>query len=197
MPIIFKKWMGKMPLLDHFGLLAPFYERFIQFREPEKIIQRLNLPVEGTVLDAGGGTGRVSASFDGLAGVIIVADLSWDMLRQAQQKNGLQVVNTHTEALPFPNQYFDRILMVDALHHVCNHQETADELWRVLKPGGRILIEEPDVRTFSVKMVAIAEKLALMRSHFLSPPRIEVLFPEATQIRTELENYNAFILIDK
>ena len=186
-----------MPLLDHFGLLAPFYERFIQFREPEKIIQQLNLPVEGAVLDAGGGTGRVSASFDGLAGAIIVADLSWGMLRQAQQKNGLQVVNTHTEALPFPNLYFDRILMVDALHHVCNHQETADELWRVLKPGGRILIEEPDVRTFSVKMVAIAEKLALMRSHFLSPPRIEALFPEATQIRTEMENYNAYILIDK
>ena len=187
-----------MPILDHFGLLAPFYERFIQPQEPEKISQRLNLPVDGAILDAGGGTGRVSHALSGLAGKIIVADLSTGMLRQAIQKDGLRVVNAHTEALPFPDQSFERILMVDALHHVCNHQETADELWRVLKPGGRILIEEPDVRTFSIKLVALAEKLALMRSHFLSPPKIEALFPMASgQIRTERDGYNAYILIDK
>jgi ubiquinone/menaquinone biosynthesis C-methylase UbiE len=187
-----------MPLLDHFGLAAPFYERFIQLREPEKISQRLNLPVDGVVLDAGGGTGRVSEALTGLAGKIVVVDLSDGMLRQAKQKGGLQVVNSHTEALPFPDQSFERILLVDALHHVCDHQETADELWRVLKPGGRILIEEPDVRNFSIKLLALAEKLALMRSHFLSPPKIEALFPRsASQIRTEMDGYNAYILIDK
>ena len=187
-----------MPLLDHFGWVAPFYEKFIQLREPEKTIRRLGLPVEGAILDAGGGTGRVSESFRGQAGRIVVADLSVGMLRQAQRKNGLQVVNSHTEALPFADASFERVVMVDALHHVCDHQETANELWRVLKPGGKILIEEPDVRTFPVKMIAIAEKLALMRSHFLSPPRIEALFPGgACQIRTELEDANAYILIEK
>ena len=97
-----------MPLLDHFGWIAPFYEKFIQLREPEKTIRRLDLPVEGAILDAGGGTGRVSESFRGLAGRIVIADLSAGMLRQAQQKNGLQVVNTHTEALPFPDASFER-----------------------------------------------------------------------------------------
>ncbi len=57
--------------------------------------------------------------------------------------------------------------MVNALHHVCNQQETVNELWRTLQPGGRIVIEEPDVRTFAVKLFALGEKLALMRSHFL------------------------------
>ena len=124
-----------MPLLDHFGLLAPFYERFIQLREPDKLIQRLNLPVGGAVLDAGGGTGRVSAALNGLAGKIIVADLSTGMLQQVRQKNGLQAVNSHTEALPFPADSFERIIMIDALHHVCNHRDTAAELWRVLNPA--------------------------------------------------------------
>jgi hypothetical protein len=47
-------------------------------------------------------------------------------------------------------------------------------------------------------LVALAEKLALMRSHFLSPPRIGSLFnyPNA-EIRMEFESYNAWIIVDK
>ena len=51
----------------------------------------------------------------------------------------------------------------------------------VLKPGGSIVIEEPDIRKFTVKLIALAEKITLMRSHFLSPDKIAGLFkfPEA------------------
>jgi demethylmenaquinone methyltransferase/2-methoxy-6-polyprenyl-1,4-benzoquinol methylase len=87
---------------------------------------------------------------------------------------------------------------VDALHHVIDHAATARELWRVLKPGGRILIEEPDIRTFSAKMVALAEKLALMRSHFISPTRIAGLFPyPEASLRVERDRFNAWIIVNK
>ena len=88
--------------------------------------------------------------------------------------------------------------MVDALHHVIDQAATARELWRVLKPGGRLVIEEPDIRTFSVKVVALVEKMALMRSHFLSPSQIASLFhfPDASP-RLEQEGNNAWVIIDK
>jgi len=35
---------------------------------------------------------------------------------------------------------------------------------RVLAPGGRLVIEEPDVERTPVRLIALAEKLALMRS---------------------------------
>jgi len=187
-----------MPWIDHFGILAPFYERAIPLTRVERINELVDLPEGGSLLDAGGGTGRVAQVFQGRAGRVVVADLSLGMLQEARAKNGLAPVNSHTEKLPFPEATFDRVLMVDALHHVCNQQETAAEMWRVLEPGGRIVIEEPDVRTWVVKLIALFEKLALMRSHFLAPPQIAAMFTQdGAQVRVEREGFNAWILVEK
>ncbi len=56
--------------------------------------------------------------------------------------------------------------MMDALHHMSFQKQAIGELWRVLKPGGRIVIIEPDIRRFVVKLIAIGEKIILMESHF-------------------------------
>jgi ubiquinone/menaquinone biosynthesis C-methylase UbiE len=165
-----------MPLFDHFGFLAPLYETFIPPKDLGQIWAMADLPVSGALLDAGGGTGRIAQYMRGKADPVVVADLSSKMLVEAQKKDGLLPVCSHTENLPFPDESFARIIMVDAFHHVCNQRTTVDELWRLLQPGGIIVIEEPDVRTLAVKLVALVEKLALMRSHFLSPPRIADLF---------------------
>lgn len=187
-----------MPILDHFGILAPIYDRAIPLREAEKFIEKIGLPVNGTILDAGGGTGRVAAALREKAGNTIVADLSFKMLTEAAAKGGLQLACSHSEYLPFPANSFDRVIMVDAMHHVCNHAETAAELWRVLAPGGRIVILEPDIRKISVKLVALAEKLVFMRSHFISPTAINDLFlDQSKKARIELDGWNAWVLIDK
>jgi ubiquinone/menaquinone biosynthesis C-methylase UbiE len=187
-----------MPLIDHFGVIAPYYDRLIQLREPDRLIIRADLPVNGMLLDAGGGTGRVAQKLLGLASQVVVADLSMGMLRQASIKPGLLKACLHTESMPFSDGSFERIIMVDALHHVIDQQATIAEMWRLLKPGGKIVIEEPDVRVFAVKLVALGEKMALMRSHFLSPPRIQRLFNfPGAQSKIEVDGFNAWIIVDR
>ena len=187
-----------MPTLDHFDFLAPIYDRFIKLGDSDHLIQLLDLPTNGALLDAGGGTGRVTKAFDGLVNLLVISDLSIEMLRQAKSKNGFRLTCSHTEFLPFPSDYFARVVMVDALHHVCDHEETATELWRVLQSGGRLLIEEPDIRLLMVKFIALAEKLAFMRSHFISPTKIKALFPYPNaEISIYQEGYNARIVVIK
>ncbi len=140
--------------------------------DPERLRALLRLPTGGALLDAGGGTGRVSASLRGLVDRVVVSDLSPQMLRQASTKHGLTPVRAHAESLPFPSASFDRVLVVDALHHFCDQRDAITDLLRVLRPGGRLVIEEPDLRRFAVKLVAVAEKLALMRSRFYTPEAI-------------------------
>lgn len=185
-------------MFDHFGLLAPIYERFIKSSPPEKLIEIARLPISGPLLDVGGGTGRVSQFLVKEASKIFIADLSLKMLMESHRKVGLIPVCSYSERLPFPENYFERIIMIDALHHVGDQKQTAKELWRVLKPGGRIIIEEPNIQHWGVKLVALGEKIALMRSHFLDPAEITDLFRSFPgEKQTHLENILSWVVIGK
>lgn len=190
-----------MPILDHFGMIAPHYDRMASGRIPPRLIELLALAGEVALLDAGGGTGRVAQALRSRVRLAVVADESAEMLAQARQKASLRPVQTPVERLPFPDDAFERIIMIDALHHVANQQGTADELWRVLKPGGRLVIEEPDIRKFGVKLVALGEKLLLMRSHIIPPDQIAEMFRlkknPSPRIRIEVEGYAAYVVIEK
>jgi demethylmenaquinone methyltransferase/2-methoxy-6-polyprenyl-1,4-benzoquinol methylase len=160
---------------DHFDLLARIYERVIPPPDPADLVRLLALPASGRLLDAGGGTGRVSAALRPYVDDVIVSDLSLGMLRQTTRKHGLTPIRAHVEHLPFPAASFARIAVVDALHHFCDQEDAIVDLVRVLAPDGRLVIEEPDYTRPVVKLVAIAEKLALMRSRFLTPEAIAAI----------------------
>jgi ubiquinone/menaquinone biosynthesis C-methylase UbiE len=193
-----------MPIFDHFSLIAPFYERVIPRQEVERLAELAALPrnggapLRGALLDVGGGTGRLIAPLAGFIDRRVLVDVAPGMLRQAQQKPGLLVTAGESECLPFASDSFERLIMVDALHHVADYRHTCAELWRVLKPGGRLVIEEPDIRTFPVKLIAVGEKLLLMRSRFISPPDIAACFKSSAAVtRIEREGYISWVIVDK
>lgn len=50
-------------------------------------------------------------------------------------------VNAGAERMPYPDSYFDTVISVNALDHVDDFEQSASEIQRVLKPGGRIMFE--------------------------------------------------------
>ncbi len=164
------------PPFDHFKLIAPLYEALTHRMPVEKVRKHLELPTEGWLLDAGGGTGRVAAGLRSEVGGAVVVDYSEGMLRYAGRKPGIRAVRATVEFLPFAADTFQRIVVVDAFHHFHDQEEAAKELWRVLAPGGRLVIEEPDVTRWLVKLIALMEKILLMRSRFYSPETIARMF---------------------
>jgi len=183
-----------MPAFDHFAAIAPLYAR-VAYSKVGIMRELAALPVSGRLLDVGGGTGRVSSAIRDLVDEVVIADVSYGMLDKAPRAT-LQPVCGGSESLPFADSSFERVIMVDALHHVIHHADSAREMFRVLKPGGLLVIEEPDIRTFGVKLIALAEKLLLMRSHFLTPDQIVKLFVDGEKnIRTE--DGTAWVIVRK
>lgn len=164
-----------MPI-DHFGCIAPQYDRVFKPRLDENWLRLLGLPSSGTLLEIGGGTGRISQMFEGKVDQIITLDESMQMLYQAREKRCISLVQGHAEQLPFADAALDRVLLVDSYHHFRDHSQAAQEIVRVLKPGGKMLIEEPDIRWLSVKMIALMEKILGMRSRFFRGEEITALF---------------------
>lgn len=162
-------------MINHFDFIASKYDRLIGTPDIHRLQTLLRLPTSGWMLDAGGGTGRVSAYFIRQVGRVVVCDTSVDMLKQSRNKADLDRTQAHVEMLPFRDEVFDRILVVDALHHFCDQRCALADLIRVLKRGGRMVIEEPDIERPVVKIIALLEKIALMNSHFYSASSLSAM----------------------
>ena len=182
----------------HFNLIAPFYDKVFGSMRHQQLLAHLDARSGDLLLDIGGGTGRVAQHLAATGVRVVVVDPSPAMLKSTREK-GLPGVRALAEQLPFATDSIERILIVDAFHHFARQEMAAQELVRVLKPGGRLVIEEPDLRTTGTKIIAILEKIALMQTHFIAPPEMAALFEEygAQLVTITTENINAQIVLTK
>lgn len=188
-----------MPNNHLFDLLGPLYDHIFSIRDADHLHDPLKLPASGWLLDLGGGTGRSSIRLADQVDHILVCDLSMSMLQSAQKKGIRYLVQASATDLPFNADSFERIMVIDALHHMPDQHSTVGEMTRLLKPGGRLLIEEPDIRLFAVKLIALAEKLMLMKSKFHTPDEIQSMAEEygaAASVGTDGQG-SAWIIVEK
>jgi len=187
-----------LPLTGHFDLLASFYDRLFGPPDPARLRKLLDLPTPGRLLDVGGGTGRVAQALRDEVGRAIILDISAGMVRQARRK-GLTAVRGKVEALPFADGCFSRIIVVDAFHHFRNQSRAVQEVMRVLSSHGCLVIQEPNVKRWVVKAVALGERLLVMQSRFKGPEELADLFEKkgGRVIASQEEGHYLWLIIER
>ncbi|MBC7871998.1 MAG: class I SAM-dependent methyltransferase [Chitinophagaceae bacterium] len=98
-------------------------------------------------LDIGAGEGRALLSFQDLGvpvGNLYAVDISDDVL-EPLKAIGMQTVNSRAEDLDLPENTFDIVMMNQVIEHVADPRKVMEISYRLLKPGGFILMDTPNL----------------------------------------------------
>ena len=138
---------GVFPPKYAFTLLLPLRNIFLS---PKKLIERLDLQEDYTVLEIGPGPGyfSVKVAKELKKGKLVLADIQQEMLdysRKRVEARKIQNVeyklcNGHT--LDFKDKSFERVFMVTVMGEVTNKREYLREIRRILKNDGMLSISE-------------------------------------------------------
>lgn len=102
-----------------------------------------SLPKSARVLDAGCGQGEFAACVTGLKPSIFMVGVD---ISPVAVEPSVQKVTASVLALPFESGSFDLVISRHVIEHLPDGEALISELARVLKPGGRLYVECPDVR---------------------------------------------------
>ena len=103
-----------------------------------------------TVLDLAAGTGTSSEPMADAGVRVVACDLSVGMLEVGKRRRpDLAFVAGDALHLPFADESFDAVTMSFGLRNVNDVESALDELYRVTKPGGRLVVCEFSRPTFA------------------------------------------------
>ena len=131
----------------HRGIWAagdyPAVAAHINDAPPEDLLAATGITPSHSVLDVATGTGNVALRAAAAGATVVGLDLTPELLdtgRLRAGRLGLEVewVDGDAEQLPFAGESFDRVLSAFGVQFAPRHQVVADELVRVLRPGGAI-----------------------------------------------------------
>ncbi len=127
-----------------FEAMAAVEDRHWWFRGKRAIVTELlrEAGVHGRVLDAGCGTGGNLPALMRF-GEAVGVEKDPVALEFARKKSGGLVVEGEITALPFWDNEFDGIVTTDVMEHVADDRKALAELYRVLKPGGTLVLTVP------------------------------------------------------
>lgn len=120
---------------------------FFNNRARQPLIKRLELKKDYSVLDTGTGTGTslpIIAKLIGAGGQIHGSDISSRMLHLARRKiraKGVRagLVLANASYLPYRTAIFDAVLHIGGLNTFADKKRAIEEMYRVAKPGAKIL----------------------------------------------------------
>ena len=104
------------------------------------------------ILDLAGGTGDLAAEMSkrvGDTGEIVLGDINASMLSVGRDRltdkgliKNIRYVQANAQYLPFPDNHFDCITIAFGLRNVTDKQMALESMFRVLKPGGKLIVLE-------------------------------------------------------
>lgn len=121
------------------------------------VLSRADIRTGDTLLDIGTGTGLLAFGAYELMqgkGRVIASDIAVDCLEECKKiaeacgiGGGIEFLESSADGIQLPDNSVDVAVMRSVLVHILDKPSSIKEIFRVLKPGGRVSVFEPVIST--------------------------------------------------
>jgi SAM-dependent methyltransferase len=127
----------------------------------------------GAVLEVGCGSGMGLPYLKAHARVAVGGDYTMELLREGRRHlPDAPLVRFDAQHLPFGDQVFDAVLLLEMIYYVADQEAAFAECRRVLKPGGKLMVSVPNPNRpdfnpspFSTRYPNLGELSRLLSAH--------------------------------
>jgi SAM-dependent methyltransferase len=160
-------FLNPMPLEAELARLYPptyySYQDFSRRQNPlKRAAKRLLVPQPktkdphfarpGRMLDLGCGSGEFLHHMRGQGWETHGVEISAEAARVGRERAGLRIFAGTLAEAAYPSEYFDYIRSNHSFEHLTNPGETLDEMRRVVKPTGKLLIGVPNIAGLNARI---------------------------------------------
>ncbi|AHF79993.1 class I SAM-dependent methyltransferase [Thermococcus paralvinellae] len=173
-------------MVQYFDKIAHRYDTWYQTkvgqyvdRTEKKLIFSMIKTKRGKALDLGCGTGNYTTELYRRGFDVIGVDLSQEMLKIAKSKlPNVLFIRANAYNLPFKKEVFDLVLSVTMFEFIYEPEKVLNEIHRVLKPGGEVVIGTMNGRSLWFlfkRFKSIFIETAYRYARFYTPKELETL----------------------
>ena len=114
-----------------------------QERRLQMIVNAAGERISGRIMENGCGVGMYMQHLLPYGGLVTGLDFEFERVVEAKGL-ALNVMNAAGEYLPYPKNHFDLVISNEVIEHVQDDRQAIEEIIRVLKPGGRLVLFCPN-----------------------------------------------------
>ena len=109
----------------------------------DEFLQMVNLK-DRLILEAGCGTGRGSQRLSSYGARVFALDIGFNLVDYTRQRCQCEPTVASILSLPFPDNIFDVVFSTEVVEHTPDPLQAVLEMYRILKPGGHLVLSTPN-----------------------------------------------------